>query len=135
MWSKGGRFVEGLHVVSDILTKISVNCVLIYMMHYYLCVYFCGFSLCVVDTCLYIYGYFLSMLHVYVYYYFSMNLCIYRMYLSILIFIYIIPQEFMCVYVLICLQFEKFYVAFPVGCWGSYNMYQSMKYVWWYDVA
>jgi mannose/fructose/N-acetylgalactosamine-specific phosphotransferase system component IIC len=70
VWSKAGRFVEGLHAVGDILTKISVNCVLNYMLHYYLCVYFYGFFLCVVYTCLYIYGYFLSMLHVYVYCYF-----------------------------------------------------------------
>ena len=28
MWSKVGRFVEGLHVVGDILTKISANCVI-----------------------------------------------------------------------------------------------------------
>jgi hypothetical protein len=103
--------VEGLHVVSDILTKISVNCVLIYMLHYYLCVYFSGFFLSVVYTCLYIYGYFLSMLQVYVYCYFRMNLCIYRMYLSFLSFIYKVLQEFLCVYVLICIQFEFFYVA------------------------
>jgi hypothetical protein len=32
--------MEGMHVVGDILTKISVNCVLIYMLHYYLCVIF-----------------------------------------------------------------------------------------------
>jgi hypothetical protein len=29
-----------------------------------------------------------------------MNLCIYKMYLSVLIFIYKFPQEFLCVYVL-----------------------------------
>jgi hypothetical protein len=28
VWSKAGRFVEGLHAVVDILTKISVNCVI-----------------------------------------------------------------------------------------------------------
>jgi hypothetical protein len=91
-----------------IVSLLSVNCVLNYMLHYYLCVYFYGFFLCVVYTCLYIYGYFLSMLHVYVYCYFHMNLCIYRMYLSVLSFIYKVPQEFLCVYVLICIQFEKF---------------------------
>jgi hypothetical protein len=60
--------VKGLHIVGDIVTKISVNYVLIYMMHCYLCVYFYGFFLCVVYTCIYIYGYCMSMLHVYVYY-------------------------------------------------------------------
>jgi hypothetical protein len=121
VWSKAGRFVEGLHAVGDILTKISVNCVLNYMLHYYLCVYFYGFFLCVVYTCLYIYGYFLSMLHVYVYCYFCMNLCIYKMYLSVLSFIYKVLQEFLCVYVLICIQFEFFFMWHsPVGCWGCY---------------
>jgi hypothetical protein len=28
VWSKAGRFVEGLHMVGDILTKISSNCVI-----------------------------------------------------------------------------------------------------------
>jgi hypothetical protein len=28
MWSKARRFVEGMHTVDDILTKISVNCVI-----------------------------------------------------------------------------------------------------------
>jgi hypothetical protein len=28
VWSKAGRFVEGLHVVGDIIIKISVNCVI-----------------------------------------------------------------------------------------------------------
>jgi hypothetical protein len=66
VWSKAGRFVEGLHAVGDILTKISVNCVInlhaallfmclilwVYPMHDY--------------NCLYVYGYFVYMLHVYV---------------------------------------------------------------------
>jgi hypothetical protein len=89
--------VEGLHAVDDILTKISVNCVVNYMLHYYLCVYFYGFFLCVVYTYLYLYGYCLSMLHVNVHCYFHMNLCIYIMYFSILIFMYKVPQ-YLCVY-------------------------------------
>jgi hypothetical protein len=36
--------VEGLHAVGDILTNISVNCVLIYMLHYHLCIIFMGIS-------------------------------------------------------------------------------------------
>jgi hypothetical protein len=56
VWSKAGRNVEGLHVVGGILQKISINCVLIYM----LCIYTCG----------YVYGFFLCMLHVYFYCYF-----------------------------------------------------------------
>jgi hypothetical protein len=40
-----------------------------------------------------------------------MNILIYRMYLSVLIFIYKVLQEFLCVYVLVCIQFNFFYVA------------------------
>jgi hypothetical protein len=75
--------MEGLHAGGDILTKISVNYEINYMLHYYLLVYFHGFILCVVYNCLYIDGYCLYMLHVYVSCYFSMNLCIYIMYLSV----------------------------------------------------
>jgi hypothetical protein len=28
VWSKVGRFVEGLHAVGEIISKISVNCVI-----------------------------------------------------------------------------------------------------------
>ena len=28
MWSKAGRFVECVHIVGEIITKISVNCVI-----------------------------------------------------------------------------------------------------------
>ena len=28
MWSKAGKFMEGLHAIGDILTKISANCVI-----------------------------------------------------------------------------------------------------------
>jgi hypothetical protein len=77
VWSKAGRFVEGLHAIGDIITKISAICVIklhvllftcsilwVYLMHGY--------------DYLYIYGYFLYMLHVYVYSNFRLNLCIYR---------------------------------------------------------
>jgi hypothetical protein len=43
--------VEGMHAIGDIFTKISVHFVLTYMLHYYVCIYF--------------YGLFLSVLHVY----------------------------------------------------------------------
>jgi hypothetical protein len=78
VWSKAGRFVDGMHTVGDILKKISVICVIklhvavlftcsvlwVYLMHGYDCLYICG--------------YFLYMLHVYVYSNFRVNLCIYR---------------------------------------------------------
>jgi hypothetical protein len=39
MWSKVGRNVEGLHVVGDIFIKISVICVLNYVLHLFLWVF------------------------------------------------------------------------------------------------
>jgi hypothetical protein len=89
-----------MHIFGDILTKISVNCVLNFMLHYYLCVYFYGFILCVVYNCQYIYEYCLSMLLVYVTIISSMNFCIYRTYLSIFSYIYKVSTEVFCVYVL-----------------------------------
>jgi hypothetical protein len=44
VWSKARRFVEGLHAVGEILTKICANCVIIYMLHGYLRAYFYGLS-------------------------------------------------------------------------------------------
>jgi hypothetical protein len=41
-----------------------------------------------------------------------MILCIYIMYLSVLIFIYIVSQEFLCVYILILYTARKFYVVY-----------------------
>jgi hypothetical protein len=78
VWSKAGRFVEGLHTVGDILTKISVNCVInLHVALLFTCLFLWVYPMCGYN-CLYIYGYFLYMLHVYVYCYFSMNLCIYK---------------------------------------------------------
>jgi hypothetical protein len=80
----------------DIFTKISVHFVLNYMLHYYVCTYFMGYS-CVCYMCILLLFY--------------MNLCIFRMYLSILRFIYKVLQEFQCVYVLILYIVQNFYVA------------------------
>jgi hypothetical protein len=74
--AKAGSFMEVLHIVGDILTKISVNCVInlhvaLLFMYLFLWVY------PIRDyNHLYVYGYFLYMLHVYGYCYFSMKLCI-----------------------------------------------------------
>jgi hypothetical protein len=107
VWSKAGRFVEGLHAVGGIITKISANCVInlhvallftclflwVYLMHGY--------------NYLYFYGYLLYMLHVYAFFYFSMNLCIYRTYLSVYI-LYIKLLQKCCVCICFdCMHFEK----------------------------
>jgi hypothetical protein len=40
VWSKDGRFVEGLHTVGDIITNISVNCVIkLYVALLFTCVF------------------------------------------------------------------------------------------------
>jgi hypothetical protein len=50
MWSKAGRFVEGLHGVGGILTKISVNYVInLHVAFLFMCVFY-WFILCVVIT-------------------------------------------------------------------------------------
>ena len=68
MWSKAGRFVEGLHTICDILTKISVNCVInLHSALLFTCV-FLWVTICVVISVFIFMGNCLYMLHVYVYY-------------------------------------------------------------------
>jgi hypothetical protein len=83
VWSKAGRLLEGLHIFGDILTIISVNCVINYILHNYLHVYVYGFILCVDYNHVYIYVYCLHMMHAYVYCHFCMNMCNYNMSLSV----------------------------------------------------
>jgi hypothetical protein len=93
VWSKAGRFVDSLHTVGDILTKITVNCVInLQVALLFTCVFF-WVSPMHVYNCLYVYGYFLYMLHVCVYYYFSMNSCIYVKCFSIYVSYIMLPQE------------------------------------------
>jgi hypothetical protein len=50
MWSKAGRFLEGLHVVGDIITKISANCVInLHATLLFMCL-FLWVSLCAIIT-------------------------------------------------------------------------------------
>ena len=94
MWSKVGRFVEVLHAIGDILTKISVH----YVINLHATLLFTCLSLWVYHmhgySCLYVYVYLLYMLHVYVYYYFSVNPCIYEMYLYVYVLHVKLPQVF-----------------------------------------
>jgi hypothetical protein len=119
-----------MHVVGDILTKISVNFVInlhvalsftclllwIYLMSGY--------------KCIYIYGYCLYMLHVYVYYYFSMNPCIYKMYLFAYVLYIMFHKSSVCI-CFNCMQFEKFMWHSSVGYWVCYNMVSDNKSVLW----
>jgi hypothetical protein len=71
--SKAGRFVEGLHAIGDILTKIIVNCVInLHAALLFTCLFLWVYCMCGYNF-LYSYGYCLYMMHVCVYYYFSMN--------------------------------------------------------------
>jgi hypothetical protein len=99
--------MEGLHVVGDILTKISVNCVIkLYVALLFTCVFLWVYHMCGYN-CLYIYGYCLYMLHACVYCYFTMNLCIYTIYLSIYVLYIMFCKSSVCIY-FNCMQFKKF---------------------------
>ena len=50
MWSKAGRFVDCMHAIGDILTKISVNCVINLHAALLLMCLFYGFIICVFIT-------------------------------------------------------------------------------------
>jgi hypothetical protein len=66
VWSKAHRFMEGLHIVSDNLIKISVNCVInLHVALLFTCFILWFYPMRDYD-CLYVYGYFMYMLHVYV---------------------------------------------------------------------
>jgi hypothetical protein len=97
VWSKAERFVEGLHVVGDIISKINVN----YVINLHAALLFTCSILWVYPmrgyNCLYDYGYFLHMLHVYGYCYFSLNLCFYIMYLSVYILYMKFHKDFLCI--------------------------------------
>jgi hypothetical protein len=50
VWSKAGMFVEGLHVVGDIITKISAICVInLHVVLLFMCL-FLWVIICVVIT-------------------------------------------------------------------------------------
>jgi hypothetical protein len=126
VWSKAGKFVEGLHTVGDIITKISVNYVIklhvaLLFTYLFLWVYYiCGYK------CLYSYGYCMYMLHVCVYYYFSMNLCNYIMHLSIYVLYIKFCNSSMCI-CFNCMKFKKFMWHSSVGCWVCYIMFRREK--------
>ena len=119
--------MEGLHAIRDILTKISVNCVInLHALLLFTCLFLWVYPMCGYNS-LYIYGYFLYMLHVYVYCYFSMNLCIYIC-ICMFNFLYInLPQD-LCVCICFnCMQFKKFMWHSSVGCWVCYSMFRREK--------
>jgi hypothetical protein len=94
--------MEGLHTIGDILTKISVNCVI-------------NLHVALLFTCL-----FLWVLPVYAacicYCYFSMNPCNYRMYLSVYVLCICFCKSSVCIYILIACSLEKFMWHNSVGC-------------------
>jgi hypothetical protein len=73
VWFKAGRCLEGLHAVGDIITKIRVNSVInLHDALLFTCLFLWVYPMYGYNS-LYIYGYCLYMLHVYVYFYFSMK--------------------------------------------------------------
>jgi len=124
MWSKVGRFVDGLHAVSDIITKISVNCVInLHVVVLFTCL-FLWVSIMHDHNCLYVYGYFPYMLHVCVYCYFSVNSCIYVNYFFVTFYIYVSARA-LCVYILIACSSKKIMWHSSVGCWVCYSMFHG----------
>jgi hypothetical protein len=114
--------MEGLHVVGDILTKISVKCVInLHVALLFTCLFLWVYPMCVYN-CLYSYGYFLYMLHVYLYCYFNMNPCIYTTYLFIYVLYINFCKSSVCICVN-CIQFENFMWHSLLGCWVCYNMF------------
>jgi hypothetical protein len=119
--SKVGRFIEGLYAFVDILTKICVNCVInLHAALLFMCLFLWVYPMCGYNY-LYIYGHCLYIMHVYVYCYFSLNPCIYIIYLSFYIIYIKLRKSFVC----ICfnfMQFKKIMWHSSVGHWVCYSM-------------
>jgi hypothetical protein len=114
--------VEGLHTVGDIITKISVNCVInLHDALLFTCLFLWVYHMCVYNY-VYIYGYCLHMLHVYIYCHFRMNPCIYNMYLSVYILYINFHKSSVCI-CFNCMEFENFMWNISVGRWVCYNMF------------
>jgi hypothetical protein len=75
--------------------------------------------------CVYFYGYFLYMLHVYVYCYFNVNPCIYICILLLSLYI-CFRKSSLCIY-FNCMQFKKFMWHNTIGCWVCYSMFRREK--------
>jgi hypothetical protein len=89
--------MEGLHAIGDILTKISVNCVITLHVSLLFTCYFYGFILCVIIVVCMLMGIACICLLL-----FNVNTCIYIAYLSVhVLYILIFHKSSMCEYVLI----------------------------------
>jgi hypothetical protein len=116
---------------NNILTKISVNCVInLHAALLFMCLFLWVYPMCGYNF-LYIYGYCMYMFTVI----FSMNPCIYGMY----VFVYVLYIKFCKSYMCICfncMQFEKFMWHSSVGCWVCYSMFRrENKSIFWSSMA
>jgi hypothetical protein len=84
VWSKAGRFVEVLHTVGGILTKISANCVI-------------NLHAALLFTCLFLWVFpvYVACMHLLLFQYGFVHL---QMYLYVYVLHIRLPQEF-CVYI------------------------------------
>ena len=89
--------MEGLHTIGDIITKISVNCVINLHAALLFTCYFYGFILCVIIVVCMLMGIACICLLL-----FSVNPCIYIAYLSVhVLYILRFQKSYVCAYVLI----------------------------------
>jgi hypothetical protein len=131
VWSKVGRFVEGMYTVGGILTKIIFNYVInLQAALLFTCIFLWVYLMCGYNH-LNIYGYFFYMLHVYVYYYFGVNPCSYTCICLFMFYIYVLAKA-LCVYILIACSSKKFMWHSLVGCWVCYSMFrrENMRVIW-----
>jgi hypothetical protein len=98
VWSKAGRFVEGLHIVGDIITQISANCVI-------------NLHSALLFTCLFLWVIICAFITVFIFMVISYICCMYmftiiqcesvhlHMYLCVYVFIYKASTIFLYVYI------------------------------------
>ena len=111
MYSKYRRFVNSLHIVGDIISKISTNRVInLHVALLFTCLFY-GFIICVIITVCMFMGISLYMLHICGYCYFSMKSYITECTCLFMFICNASAKSVVCI-CLSCMQFEeKIYVA------------------------
>jgi hypothetical protein len=134
MWSKAGRFVEFLHIVGDILTKISANCVI-------------NLHTTLLFTCLFLWVIICAVIIVFILWVFPVyvvRICLLlfkcesvhlQMYLAIYVLYICFHKSYVCIYFKLH-AVRKIYVAYLSWILVCYSMFHKENVrVLWHSVA
>jgi hypothetical protein len=114
--------MEGLHVVGDILTKISVNCVIkLHVALSFTCIFMSlSYVLLYLSLYLWVLPAYAACIRLLLFPCESVHL---QMYLYAYVLYIFFRKSFVCIY-FNCMQFQKFMWHSSVGCWVCYSMFR-----------